>query len=41
MVAVGTNEPGTTLSKVKVRIAASCSGASAAKEIHDEVPRHT
>lgn len=41
IVAVGTNDPGTTLSNVKVRIAGSCSGASAANEIHDEVPRHT
>src|SRR5699024_5376781 len=41
IVAVGTNRPGTTWSKVKVRWRSSCSGDAAAKELHELVPRHT
>ena len=41
MVAVGTYWPGTTWSKVKVRMLGSSTGCSAENETHDDVPRHT
>ena len=41
IVAVGTNIPGTTWSKVKVRRCSSGSGDAEANEIHELVPRHT